>query len=55
MMFLGPDTSYSCKYKFSIYDNNGLITDEITINFSGGAHDWMQWEYALLTSKLTSI
>jgi len=46
MMFLGPDTHTAASTKFSIYDNNGLITDEITINFSGGAHDWMQWEYA---------
>ena len=45
MMFLGPDTHTAASTKFSIYDNAGLITDEITVNFSGGAHDWMQWEY----------
>jgi len=46
MMTLGPDTHTAASTKFSIYDNTGVITDEITVNFSGGAHDWMQWEYA---------
>ena len=48
-MFLGEDTHVAASTKFTIYDNAGQITDEVTVNFSGGSHSWGAWEVAANT------